>query len=92
MTIWKSNNCKSHEQFYKTNTKNGIMRLRATTMEQKGMTFDPDFCYFILLFSSLLKKIGKRKREWSSKNRDQKSYLSVPSTTIAIAKLEVLLL
>ena len=25
-------------------------------MEQKGMTFDHNICYFILLFSSLLKK------------------------------------
>jgi len=28
-------------------------------MEQKGMTFEYDFCYFILLFSSLLKKEGR---------------------------------
>ena len=47
-------------------------------MEQKGMTFDYDFCYFILLFSSLFLG-GKRNGEWSSKNRDQKSYLTVPS-------------
>ena len=40
------------------------------------MTFDHDFWYFILLFSSLLKKRGKRKGEWSSK----KSYLFVPSS------------
>ena len=32
------------------------------SMKQEGMTFDHDFCYFILLFSSLLKKEG-RKRE-----------------------------
>ena len=31
-------------------------------MEQKGMTFDHDFCYFILLFSSLLKKEGREKK------------------------------
>ena len=30
-------------------------------MEQEGMTFDHDFCYFILLFSSLLKKEGSEK-------------------------------
>ena len=30
-------------------------------MEQKGMTFDHDFCYFFLLFSSLLKKEGREK-------------------------------
>ena len=30
-------------------------------MKQEGMTFDHDFCYFILLFSSLLKKEGKEK-------------------------------
>ena len=32
-----------------------------TTMKQEGMTFDHDFCYFILLFSSLLKKEGREK-------------------------------
>ena len=30
-------------------------------MELKGMTFDHDFCYFILLFSSLLNKEGREK-------------------------------
>ena len=30
-------------------------------MEQEGMTFDHDFSYFILLFSSLLKKEGREK-------------------------------
>ena len=30
-------------------------------MEQKGMTFDHYFCFFILLFSSLLKKEGREK-------------------------------
>ena len=30
-------------------------------MEQKGMTFDHDFFYFIFLFSSLLKKEGREK-------------------------------
>ena len=30
-------------------------------MKQEGMTFDHDFCYFILLFSSLLKKEGREK-------------------------------
>ena len=30
-------------------------------MEEKGMTFDHVFCYFILLFSSLLKKEGREK-------------------------------
>ena len=37
---------------------------------------------FSLLHSPFLfapKKRGKRKGKWSSKNRDQKSYLSVPS-------------
>ena len=48
-------------------------------MEQKGMTIDHNFCYFILIFSFLLKKRGKRKGEWCSKNRDQKSYLPVSS-------------
>ena len=32
-----------------------------SVMEQKGMTFDHDFCYFILLFSYLLKKEGREK-------------------------------
>ena len=31
---------------------------------------------------------GKRNGEWSSKNLDQKSYLSVPSATIAIVIVE----
>ena len=31
------------------------------TMKQEGMTFDHDFCYFILLFTSLLKKEGREK-------------------------------
>ena len=31
------------------------------TMKQEGMTFDHDFCYFILLFSSPLKKEGREK-------------------------------
>ena len=30
-------------------------------MEQKGMTFDHDFCFLILLFSSHLKKEGRIK-------------------------------
>ena len=30
-------------------------------MKQEGMTFDHDFCYFILLFSSLLKKERREK-------------------------------
>ena len=30
-------------------------------MKQGGMTFDHDFCYFILLSSSLLKKEGREK-------------------------------
>ena len=30
-------------------------------MKQEGMTFDHDFCYFILLFSSLLKKEGRER-------------------------------
>ena len=32
-------------------------------MEQKGMTFDHDFCYLILFFSSLLKKEKGRENE-----------------------------
>ena len=30
-------------------------------MKQEGMAFDHDFCYFILLFSSLIKKEGREK-------------------------------
>ena len=48
-------------------------------MEQKGMTFDHDFLVLHYPFLFPPKKRGKRKGEWSSKNRDQKSYLSVPS-------------
>ena len=33
----------------------------SSKMKQEGMTFDHDFCYFILLFSSLLKKEGREK-------------------------------
>ena len=40
------------------------------------MTFDLDFGYSFPLFSSLLKKRGKKKRRMNDKNRDQKSYLS----------------
>jgi hypothetical protein len=32
-------------------------------MEQKGMTFDHDFSYHLPLFSSFLKKEGRRKGE-----------------------------
>ena len=31
-------------------------KLDLYVMKQEGMTFEHDFCYFILLFSSLLKK------------------------------------
>ena len=34
---------------------------RLSWMKQEGMTFDHDFCYFILLFSSLLRKEGREK-------------------------------
>ena len=37
-------------------------------MEQKGMSFDHDFCYLILLFSSLLKKDGREKENEVAKN------------------------
>ena len=48
-------------------------------IEQKGMTFDPDFGYSFPLFSSLLKK-GKGNGEESRKNRDEKSCLSARSS------------
>ena len=40
-------------------------------MKQKGMTFDYDFGYYFPLFSSLLKKRGKKEKERISKNHDQ---------------------
>ena len=43
------------------------------TIERKGMPFDNDFCYSFPLFTSLLKKEGRRKGESGSKIRDQKS-------------------
>ena len=36
---------------------------KSNRMKQEGMTFDHDFCYFILLFSSLLKKEGREKEK-----------------------------
>ena len=36
-------------------------------IDQKGMTFDHDFGCFFPLFSSLLKKEGRRKGEWIAK-------------------------
>ena len=47
--------------------------------EIKGMTFDHDFGYSFTLLSFLLKKEGRRKGEWSSKNCDKKSCLSARS-------------
>ena len=41
-------------------------------IEQKGMTFDHNFGYCSPLFSSLIKKEGRRRGEKISKNRDQK--------------------
>ena len=38
----------------------------SSVIEQKGMTFDYDFVFFFL-FSSLLKKEGRRKAEWIAK-------------------------
>ena len=35
--------------------------LYVLTMERKGMTFENDFCYFILSFSSLLRKEEREK-------------------------------
>ena len=50
-------------------------------IEQKGMTFDHDFGYHFHLFSSLLKKV-KKKRRMNSKYRDQNLYLSARSNNI----------
>ena len=36
-------------------------------IDQKGMTFDHDFGYSLSLFSSLLKKEGRRKGGWIAK-------------------------
>ena len=46
----------------------------------KGFTFDHDFGYSFTLFSSLLKKEGRRKGECISKNCNQKSCLSARIT------------
>ena len=48
----------------------------------KGMNFDHDFGYSFLLLSSLLKREGRKKGEWISKNRDQNSRLSDRSISI----------
>ena len=40
---------------------NARVPIKYAVMEQKGMTFDHDFSYYILLFSSLLKKEGREK-------------------------------
>ena len=57
-------------------------------MEQKGLTFDHNFCYFFLLFSSLLKKEGREKENEVAKKGDQKSYLSVPSISKSNSKAQ----
>ena len=50
-------------------------------IEQKGMTFDYDFCYsFSFLLSSFLR--GKRKGKENNHSRGQKSCLSARSETI----------
>ena len=46
---------------------------------QKDMTFGHDFGYSFPVFSSLLKKRGKKKRRMNIKNRDQKTCLSARS-------------
>ena len=43
------------------------------------MTFDHDFCYFILLFYSLFFTGGKKKGEKNNQSRGQKAYLSARS-------------
>ena len=48
-------------------------------MEQKGMTFDHDFCYFIIFFFFPLFLGGKRKGENNNQSRGQKSCLSARS-------------
>ena len=50
-----------------------------TKIEQKGMSFDHNFCYFILHFSSLFFLGGKRKGEKNNQSRGQKSSLSARS-------------
>ena len=49
-------------------------------IEQKGMTWNHDFGYSFPLFSSLLKKRGKKKRRIISKNCDCNSCLSARSS------------
>ena len=48
-------------------------------IEQKGMTVDHDFGYFLSLFSYFLKKEGRRKGEGINKNRHKRSCLSTRS-------------
>jgi hypothetical protein len=53
---------------------------RMQMIEQKGITFDQHFGYSFPLFSSLLKKRGKKKMRMNSNNRDFKSCLSARSS------------
>ena len=46
---------------------------------RKAWLLTTTYGYSFPLFSSLLKKEGRRKVEWSSKNRDQKACLSAQS-------------
>ena len=48
-------------------------------IEQKGITFDHDFDYSFPLFSSLLKKSGKKKRRMNKQSRGKKACLSARS-------------
>ena len=51
----------------------------AKKIEQKGMTFDHDFCYSFSFSSSLLFLGGKRKGGKNNQGRDQKACLSAGS-------------
>jgi len=60
--------------------RDGSLTLVNFEIEQKGMTFDQDFCYSFSFFSSSLFFLGgKRKGEENNKSLGQKSFLSARS-------------
>jgi hypothetical protein len=58
-----------------------------TKIEQKGMTFDHNFCYSFSFSSSLCFLGGKRKGEKNNQSRGQNSYLSARSYLQIILKV-----
>jgi len=59
--------------------RDGSLTLVNFEIEQKGMTFDQDFCYSFSFSSSLFFLGGKRKGEENNKSLGQKSFLSARS-------------